>query len=244
LPVLLVEGYRQDGETEGDVADRLIGRIEQGYRRLKLEAAHYGEPQPIQRILSRVGRGATYVCDLAWSWRTAREGLAAAQCWADLRLDWIEDPMPRGRRQELAFLRQHSPVPIGIGDETTRAADLEDLMTEGAVDVVRIDATTVGGFSVAIPLAAAAVSRGYLVSFHVNPEVHRHAAFSAELADHIEMFPTDRPFDASHALLQRAAFDDVNAGRLAPPTTIGSGISLNPSALQRFAHRTLRRQLE
>ena len=45
--------------------------------------------------------------------------------------------MPRESLAELAFLRAHSPVPIGIGDEASRAADLETLMEREAVDVVR-----------------------------------------------------------------------------------------------------------
>jgi L-alanine-DL-glutamate epimerase-like enolase superfamily enzyme len=237
VPVLLVEGYRQEGEAEADVAGRLSARITEGYRLLKLEAAHYGAAEPLVRIIDDAGPDARYVLDLAWSWRTAREGVAAARAWAGLPIDWLEDPMPRGRRQELAFLRSHSPVPVGIGDECTRADDLQDLADVGALDVVRIDATTIGGYSVALPLATAMQARGLRVSFHVNPEVHRHAVFASEVADHLEMFPADRPFDASHVLLQSPAFGDVAGGRLAPPSAPGTGLRLDDRAVARHALR-------
>lgn len=243
VPVLLVEGYRQEGEGEADIAGRLSERIAAGYGLLKLEAAHYGVPEPLNRIVDQAGPGARYVFDLAWSWRTARQGLACVRQWAGLPLDWVEDPMPRAMRSELAFLRAHSLLPIGIGDECTRADDLGELMQSAAVDVVRIDATTIGGYSVALPLAEAVRSRGLRVSFHVNPEVHRHAVFAADTADHIEMFPGDRPFDASHVLMQAPAFGDVEAGRLAPPARPGTGLRLDDDAVARHAVRHITRSL-
>jgi L-alanine-DL-glutamate epimerase-like enolase superfamily enzyme len=239
VPVLLVEGYRQEGDREADIAGRLAGRIGEGYGLLKLEAAHYGAPEPLNRIVEAAGAGARYVFDLAWSWRTGRQGLACIRHWAGLPLDWVEDPMPRAMRSELAFLRAHSPLPIGIGDECTRADDLGELMQAGAVDVVRIDATTIGGLSVALPLATAVQGRGLRVSFHVNPEVHRHAVFAADAADHIEMFPADRPFDASHVLMEAPAFGDVAGGRLSPPPGPGTGLRLDDGAVARHAVRHL-----
>ncbi|MFO1149947.1 MAG: enolase C-terminal domain-like protein [Alsobacter sp.] len=239
MPILLVEGYRQEGEAEADLAQRLAARIGEGYRLLKLEAAHYGAPAPVARIIAAAGDGARYVCDLAWSWRTAREGIASARHWEGLPIDWIEDPMPRTRRSELAFLRSQSPLPIGIGDECTRKADLDDLAEAGAVDVVRVDATTIGGYSVALPLAAAMVARGLRVSFHVNPEVHRHAAFADESVDHLEMFPTDRPFDASHVLIRRPAMADVSRGALELPREPGTALALDDDAVARHAGRHL-----
>lgn len=238
--VALVEGYTIAGETEGDVADRLVGRSGEGFRFFKLEAAHHGEPLPIKRILSRVRStvpDAEFTCDLAWSWKTARQALESAKLWEDLGVAWIEDPMPRHRLSEIAYLRQNSRVPIGVGDECTRVGDIEALMNSEAIDVVRIDATTIGGFSAALPLAAAAVARGFRVSYHVNPEVHRHCLFANDSSDHIEIFPTDRPFDCSHMLIDEPAFGDVRSGYLSPPAAHGTGLRLNTKALEHYAYR-------
>ncbi|WP_342642229.1 mandelate racemase/muconate lactonizing enzyme family protein [Rhodoligotrophos ferricapiens] len=240
IRVALVEGYEIEGESHGDIAQRLIGRTEQGYDFFKMEAAHYGAPEPIRRILSEVRQAAPkaeFTCDLAWSWQTAREGLRSAHLWEDLGIAWIEDPMPRTRLSEIAFLRQNSRVPIGVGDETTRTRDLEQLMVHEAIDVVRIDATTVGGFGPALRLAADATARGFRVSYHVNPEVHRHCVFADDASDHIEIFPADRPFDCSHMLIENAAYFDIRNARLSPPKAPGTGLKLNDEALARYAYR-------
>lgn len=241
VPVGLVEGYEIAGETERDIAARLAGRAGEGFEFLKMEAAHYGDPQAVRRILSEVLAQASgnvrFTCDLAWSCKTARDGIAAAEAWRDLGVAWIEDPMYRTKISEIAFMRRHSPVPIGVGDEVTRALDLEGLMEGGAIDVVRIDATTIGGITPARALAARAIARGLRVSYHVNPEVHRHCVFADTAADHIEIFPTDRPFDCSHMLMEQAAYEDVRKGYLAPPQVPGIGLRLDLEKVKRFAYR-------
>lgn len=56
VSVGLVEGYEIAGETESDIAARLAGRVDEGFDFLKMEAAHYGDPQAVRRF-SRI-RGA------------------------------------------------------------------------------------------------------------------------------------------------------------------------------------------
>ena len=242
VSVGLVEGYEIAGETHSDIAARLAGRVREGFDFLKMEAAHYGDPQAVARILSDARSQAKsdvrFTCDLAWSCKTARDGIAAAEAWRELGVAWIEDPMYRTKLSEIAFMRRHSPVPIGVGDEVTRPQDLEALMTQEAVDVIRIDATTIGGITAALNIAGKAKARGLRVSYHVNPEIHRHCVFADTATDHIEIFPTDRPFDCSHMLLENAAYADVSQGYLEPPKAPGTGLHLNLENVRRFADRT------
>jgi L-alanine-DL-glutamate epimerase-like enolase superfamily enzyme len=239
VPVALVEGYAIGGEREGDLPSRLLARAAEGYSFFKVEAAHYGDPEPVGRILAAVRAEADvkFTCDLAWSWQTARQGIEAASAWEGLGIAWIEDPMPRERLSEIAFLRQHSRIPIGVGDEATRVADLESLMNSGCIDVLRIDATTIGGFSSALALAEQAMRRGFRISYHVNPEVHRHCVFANDAADHIEVFPADRPFDCSHVLIEQPSFGDIRHGALGPVAAPGTGLRLNTEAVKRHAYR-------
>lgn len=240
LRVALVEGYEIAGESGDDVARRLIARAKEGYRFFKLEAAHYGAAEPVRRILAKVKAevpDAEFTCDIAWSWRTARQGIEAAESWRDLGIAWIEDPMARTRIAEIGDLTRQSPVPIGVGDECTRALDLEALMDKAAIDVARIDATTIGGIDTALGLAAKAKARSLRVSYHVNPEVHRHCILANDIADHIEIFPADRPFDCAHLAIEAPAFADIKSGHIEPPTQPGTGMKLDSAALAKYAYR-------
>jgi L-alanine-DL-glutamate epimerase-like enolase superfamily enzyme len=76
------------------------------------------------------------------------------------------------------------------------------------------------------------------LSFHERPEVHQHLAFGLGLADHVEVFPTDRPFDCAHMLIREPAFDSIAGGKLNPPTAPGTGLKLDDKALAKSARRS------
>lgn len=241
VPVLLVEGYPLEDETDGAFAERLAARAAEGYTALKIEAASYADPARVAARLERLralcGDAVEIVVDMAWSWRTAREGLRAASAWQRHGLAWIEDPLPRDRPAETAALRRRLDAPIAAGDESTRPGELADLLDAGAVDVLRLDATAVGGLAAVAGLAARAADAGAAVSAHVHPEIHQHCVFGLAGFDHIEAFPTDRPFDHSHELLQECFLDHAVRGRARPPTLPGNGFALDARAVARTAYR-------
>jgi L-alanine-DL-glutamate epimerase-like enolase superfamily enzyme len=241
LDVLLVEGYEMEGEDDAIFAERLAARAAAGYRLMKLEAAHYETPALLARRVEAVRRAAgdklRLVLDFAWAWPDVAFGLARAAALGGLGIDWLEDCFNRDRVADYVALKAGTAIPIGAGDETARPAQMLRLIEADALDVARVDATTLGGYGPAKEVARAAASRGMRVSFHERPEVHQHLAFGLGLADHIEVFPTDRPFDCAHMLIREPAFGRIRDGRLAPPETLGSGLRLDDAALTRWARR-------
>jgi L-alanine-DL-glutamate epimerase-like enolase superfamily enzyme len=241
LDVLLVEGYSLPGESDGAFAERLAGRVSEGFRRIKIEGASYRDPGQLktrlQEFRKAAGDAPGIVIDLAWSWPDARTGVKAISLWKEFGLSWVEDPMPRDKVDEIAALRRDSGVPIGVGDETTIPAELDRLMDAGALHLVRIDALAIGGIGVALAEAGRAVAKGLAVSFHEHPELHEHLAFAIDACSHVEAFPLDRPFVRSHDLLRHSTMNRVVSGRLEPPTLPGTGVALNDDALRRFAYR-------
>ncbi|HEU4703691.1 MAG TPA: enolase C-terminal domain-like protein [Conexibacter sp.] len=241
LPVLLVEGYPLPGESHRAFAERLAARVGEGYTALKLEAASYEDAAELTerlRLLRELaGDRVQLVVDMAWSWQTLAEALAAARQWAPYALTWIEDPFARSRAADVAALRAQCGSPIAAGDEATRPGELTDLLAWDAVDVLRLDATAIGGLSATAALARAAATAGVRASAHVHPELHHHCALASPAFEHVEAFPLDRPFDCAHELLQRAFMDDVRDGRAQPPQAPGSGMRLNLDAVRRTAYR-------
>lgn len=241
VPVLLVEGYALSGESGDDFVQRLVERVGEGYERLKIEAAHYADPAELRELIlafrAKVGSAPKLVLDLAWAWSSALDGEASCAAWRDLGIDWIEDVMARTQSHEIARLRRKAGIPIGIGDETSRPLDLERLVESEAIDVMRIDATTVGGIARALQLAQFGRDRGTRVSFHVNPEVHEHCVFAASHCDHIEAFPKDRQFDQSITLIHSDFWHRVERGRVSPGMAPGTGIRLDTAAVLKYAYR-------
>jgi len=242
LDVLLVEGYEMAGENDETFAQRLQARHAEGYRMMKLEAAHYETPallaSRVAAIRRHAGRDLRLVLDFAWSWPSVEHGLKCAAPLRDLDIEWLEDPFHRDRVADYASVKAGAGVAIGAGDETTQPQQMRRLIEADALHVARIDATTLGGFGPAQELALQAAARGMRLSFHERPEVHQHLAFALGLADHVEVFPTDRPFDCAHMLIREPAFGRIANGRLSPPTAPGTGLKIDDKALAKSARRS------
>jgi L-alanine-DL-glutamate epimerase-like enolase superfamily enzyme len=240
LTVQLVEGYALSNESDEAFAHRLIMRVQEGYRALKVEGAHYQDWRTLVRRLELTRREAPdcrLVVDFAWSWRAARERVDVLAALGELGVDWIEDAFPAHAVDQYLLAGTLTSAPIGCGDEVTRAADLMALVEAGAVQVVRLDATALGGFSAVLPMTQTLAQRQHRVSLHDFPEIHEHAALAGTVIDHIEMFPRDRPFDVRHRLTQRSAHERVTHGMLQPAQDSGLGITLNLDQVARHAVR-------
>jgi L-alanine-DL-glutamate epimerase-like enolase superfamily enzyme len=241
LPVQLVEGYPLPGEPDEAFAERLAARAGEGFLALKLEIASERDPirlgARLRGVRELVGPAVELVGDMAYLWESPEEAIAASRHWGDVGLAWLEDPMTRDRPKEIAEIRARAAMPIGAGDESTRASELQDLLLHRAVDVLRIDATTLADLDAGAELAGQAQAGGVLASAHVHPEIHRHLALVWPGMDRVEAFPLDRPFDRMHELLLTPMMTRVADGRAPVPMDPGFGSDLNLEAVWGSAYR-------
>lgn len=241
VDVEIVEGYALLDESDEQFAERLAARAAEGYKYLKVEAGHYADPEELIRRLRAfrklAGERPLLVLDFAWSWRSAKEKVGFVERLREFGVAWIEDPFARLQSEDFVFLRQHCGLPIGAGDEASRVADIMNLIGAKAIDVVRLDATTLGGYEAVRQLSATAIFNNLRVSFHDRPEVHEHCVFGLDCSDHVEIFPTDRPFDRVHDLLQTNVYARVRNGRLSPPDAPGTGLKLRDDSVAKYARR-------
>jgi L-alanine-DL-glutamate epimerase-like enolase superfamily enzyme len=241
VPILLLEGYTLPDESDQAFAERLAARIDEGYRGLKIEAASYQDPRQLETRLASfrriVGSEPLLVIDMAWSWRDVRQGIENIRRWSDYNITWVEDPLPRHRAADIARLRDAGLCPVAAGDEATRPAELTDLLRAGSVDVLRLDATTLGGIGPTLHLADEAVAAEARASLHVHPEVHQHCVFASSAFDYLEAYPPDRPFDCAHELFDRDFLASTQDGCVLPPASPGIGARLVDEVLDRTATR-------
>ena len=233
VPVELVEGYALANEDDEKFVARLVARVNEGFRMLKIESGHYVNHRELLRRLemfrSAVGDAAQLVLDFGWSWRESKSNALLLRELTNFNVAWVEDPFPSHNLvgyQEMR--RNHRAVPVGCGDETSDTGRLYALVEAKALDVLRLDATTMGGIEPVRALTTAGWRNEIRVSYHEHPEVHEHLVFGLGIADHIEMFPTDRPFDRVHDLIARSAYSRVRNGNLEPPDEPGAGMDSEP----------------
>ena len=243
IPVLLVEGYAIGGESDEAFVDRLVARVGEGFSLLKIEAGHYKDGasliEQLELFRKKAGDKPQIVLDMAWSWKEAKSWARTTRALEDLGIAWIEDPFSSNAVQRYRELRRDTVVPIGGGDETSRTESMHALLEADALDLIRLDATTMGGIEAVRQLTTDAARRGVAVSHHVHPEIHEHLAFGLGVAGHVEMFPTDRQFDRIHDFTLMPAFDRVVGGHLAPSETPGTGLKLDLERVASFGARHL-----
>jgi L-alanine-DL-glutamate epimerase-like enolase superfamily enzyme len=238
-PVLLVAPYVEPMESHEDYAARLAPSVARGYRALKL----YPEPD-VQVMAGRLaamrqafGPEIGLVVDMAWAWRSPRPAIHAVTTWAPFDLAWVEDPMPPADWRSIRRLARGVDTPIGAGDDVSTPAVIDALIAHSAVGVLRLDATTIGGFTEFDRIRQVATAAGLPVSPHAYPEIHRHCVFAWPGVDPIEMFMPGSPTWGASVLLE--AEDDLTPGRatLSAPTEPGLGLHLDWDGVEGHAIR-------
>lgn len=229
IPVLLVEGYPRRNEDAKAFAERLAGRVEEGFGAIKI--AYSGGPseaaERLKETRARAGNEVRLILDAVWAWTDVDEALAAVEQWSRYDLAWLEDPFGAGEVAANGGLRAACDTPIGVGDDLTSLGTLRALLTADAVDVVRLDVSMLGGvgrFQSALTLAA---SHGRPVSPHIYPEVHQHFAFGLPGVSYVELFPADSPFWCTEKFVHSDVHARLQAGQLTAPTEPGIGIELD-----------------
>jgi L-alanine-DL-glutamate epimerase-like enolase superfamily enzyme len=180
---------------------------------------------------------AQLVVDGLWVWRTVRAAVEEITSWTEhRRLAWVEDPFPPEEIELCAEFRKRCPVPLGLGDELTDQRVFQALLASEGIDVVRVDATSIGGISGAVRVMHLAAANGRDIAPHFYPEVHVHCAAALPGCLAVEMFdPAGNDFEFSH----RFVIDGVHVsqGRAQAPEAPGLGFELDWELIDQVGRR-------
>ena len=76
-----------------------------------------------------------------------REAAAFAKTLEQFQLYWLEDPTPAEDQAALRYLRQHSTIPVAIGEVFNSIYDCNKLIEEELIDFIRVAVTYAGGIT-------------------------------------------------------------------------------------------------
>lgn len=232
--VMSVEGYVPASGETADVRRRIDEVVDSGIETIKF--SYLGDPESSHQAIetlapAALGGDLSVVVDLLWSMTAVSEAQAVAARFEDTNIVWFEDPYPGHllRREENA--KRALGRPVAYGDEATDPHVLDELARLERIDVVRVDATTIGGLTGAMSVATRARNLGRPVACHVYPEVHQHLAYATAGVDYVEMFPADGRCDAADQF--RTPTFRHNKGTVEAPTVPGLGLELKWDAITR-----------
>jgi L-alanine-DL-glutamate epimerase-like enolase superfamily enzyme len=228
VPVMRVVGYPGSADDVDPIAQAGRDAIADGCSAVKI--ARSQDPLVTRALLSRFADElpdeTRIVVDANWVWTDPSQALNEVRGWPIERIGWLEDPFPPESIDKYRALREARTIPIGVGEEVTDPMVHRSLLSTDAVDVLRVDVTTIGGYTRAEEVVRLARASGIPVSFHVYPEISAHAAV-AWAGHSIETFDrSGNPYDPSHTLVDGGpSFDEGFVGMLDVP---GIGFTIDP----------------
>jgi L-alanine-DL-glutamate epimerase-like enolase superfamily enzyme len=228
VTLLAVGGYFPDRRSVEDVEDELRALAEAGYRHLKV---HGTDPELVARLQRAAGPGVTFAVDAHMQWSEVDEAVAACRALDGLGLSFVEDPFPPDRPEATAELRARIATPVAAGEDALGLDALRELAE--AVDVLRVDTTTCGGFAAAATAADAAAQLGRRVITHAFPDLHAHLAGGTPAVELVEIIPYEsgaNPVDRLMARRQR-----IEGGELILSEEPGHGMPLDWDAVEAHA---------
>lgn len=235
VPAQIAGGYVAKGKTNADLARELSGYVEHGFRKVKIAAGEVlrEDTERLRTARSAVGSDVALMYDAHWAWREVHETGPIVRRWDEFDLTWIEDPFPTELLGLTERLREYTRIPLAVGEDVVGRFAFDELMRTRRADFVRVDATTVGGFTEAVKICALAATHQVPVSPHIFPEVHVHLGAAYPNVYAIEVTDPAREIDVAYKLLARPLAP--KDGAIAAPEAPGLGVELDRKAVARFS---------
>jgi L-alanine-DL-glutamate epimerase-like enolase superfamily enzyme len=232
--VIVVAGYYVDQRSIADVVDE-VGRLaDSGYRRVKIMLKGDDPAFDLKYVSAVAGKMPGGVAsDAHWSWNTLTEAKRICRQLDGLGLNFIEDPFAASDIRLTHELRRDLVTPIAAGEDIFGARVVSDLVQ--GIDILRVDATTVGGITGAIEAINIAAAAGRTVFPHVFCPIHVHLACAFQNVEGVELIPEESGADPLHRLLRNVPA--AREGEMSPGSEPGIGISINWEAVEKLSRR-------
>lgn len=138
-------------------------------------------PQALCEIRARFGPDLHILHDVHHR-LTPREAAEFAKAVEPANLYWLEDPTPAEDQDALKLLRQHSTVPIAIGEVFNSIWDCNKLIENELIDFIRVAATYAGGITHVKRIVDLAGLHNVRTGFHGAPS---HSPISMAAQHHL-----------------------------------------------------------
>jgi L-alanine-DL-glutamate epimerase-like enolase superfamily enzyme len=147
---------------------------------------------------------------------TRAEVVRRAHAFDGLNLGWIEEPLPAEDVSGHVQLRQHTPIPVAVGESMYHLSQFREYLERGACSIVQPDVARVGGITPWIKVAHLAEAFNVPVCPHFLMELHVSLCAAVPSAAWVEYIP--QLDDITHSRVE------VQGGYAVAPMRPGLGI--------------------
>ena len=187
------------------LCNQLGGWAERGIRHVKMKIGTHPDQDVARARAAKeaIGDQCTLMVDANGAY-SAKQALEKARQFADLGVDWFEEPVTSDDLAGLRFIREHAPpkMQIAAGEYGFNLTYFERMLDAGAVDVLQADATRCGGITGYLKAGTVCEAHHRPFSSHCAPALHLHPSLALP-AFHIAEYFHD------HVRIEEMLFDGV-----------------------------------
>lgn len=206
-----------------------------GYVGAKINVGGLTMEQDLERVAAArrgLGTQPELAVDFNGALRDARSAIAWAERLAAYDVTQIEEPFLMDDAPSWRGFRRRSPIAVAMGEDESGRWAFAELVRQDAMDIVRHDATLVGGVSEWMKVAGLALANGLRLFPHWFPEIHVHLAVAVPSCLGVEVVDRESGVMNAHRLV-REPLEPVG-GRIAAPQRPGLGIAWDWDTIERY----------
>ena len=232
-PLTVAGGYAGEGVTLEALGREIDDYASRGFSIVKIAAGDLAsDTERIRTAAAAIAGRAELAYDAHWAWRDLYRTVPVVLGWRDLGLAFIEDPFAPELVGLAPQLRQDTGMRLALGEDAVGRWAFQELFRTIVPDLVRIDATTMGGISEALKVCALASVHARPVIPHIFPEIHVHLAAALPTVSAVEITVPEYEIDLAYRLFSE--WIRIEAGTIVAPTRPGLGVELDPRAVDRY----------
>jgi muconate cycloisomerase len=190
--------------------------------------------ESVAAIRKALGPAATIRVDANMGWHSTRQALTQLEALAPLRIHSVEQPLPADRIEDLAWLRQRSPMPIMVDESVWGPDDAARVIRVGAADIINVYVSEAGGLRNAARIFALAEAAGIACTIGAMPELGIGTAAQMHLA--VAMPELLGPSDVCGVLYNAESLITetlpIENGRAGAPDGPGLGVTLDRTRMR------------
>jgi galactonate dehydratase len=238
-----------EGASDGELTASMTRGIEAGYRAFQVpvpptaarnqgQAFHHAVRDRMDKLRSSAPAGVNFVLHGKGALSPGDSGGIAAML-ERFHLLWFDEPAPVTNLQTLRKISDESVTPLGFGRTVREPSAFQDLLREGAADILR---PSLQHTTIATIRRVAALAETYYVAVAPNHEggpvgsaaaVHLAAVLPNFFIQHVPL-PAAEQDRRMRAAILRQPVETARDGFLPLPAGAGLGIEVDEDALGRY----------
>ena len=204
--------------------------IDEGFKGVKMKIGQkdpWADMERIEAVRSALGNKVRLMVDVNQKW-DLHTALRFGKKLEDYDIFWLEEPLHPDDIDGHAKLANALTTPIALGEHVYTKYAFRDYIEKGAVVIVQVDVTRVGGITEFMAIAALAESYNLVVSPHAGDvmQIHQHLLCTIPNALFLEYIP-----GLSEIFVEPVV---VRNGILQPPQAPGASTGIKEEMMTKY----------